>query len=104
MKKFWQSLIILLLAFNSAQAAISTKTLTVRATVVKPCQIAWGAQISGAAQPRAENCDIAIHPRDDNHSGVSTKPSSVQHAPQNMLEGKAVYSIERNTGGMTIKF
>ena len=109
MKIFSQGFIIFLLACNWAQAAISTKTLTVRATVVKPCQITWGAPIIGATQQRSNNCEIAVNMHEDNRDQAASnpavvKPFVVQPKPPILFDGKEAYIVERAIGEITIKF
>ena len=104
MKTFSQAFVILLLGCNAAQAAISTQTLTVRATVVKPCQITWGAPMLGAPQLRTDSCEIAISARDEERNRTISKPTVMQSLSQPTLSSKEPYIIEHAASETTIKF
>ena len=104
MKTFSQAFVILLLACNAAQAAISTQTLTVRATVVKPCQITWGAPMVGAAEPRTDSCEIAVSAREEERSRGLSKKGVIHSLPQPTLSSKEPYLIEQTISETIIKF
>lgn len=97
--KILLALIVLPLTLNTSQAATRTQNLLVRATVVKPCQIAWGIQANlGLAQP-TEDCQIAVNPRDDGHNPLPRKPQS-----SSMVEDKGTYVIEHTINETIITF